>query len=60
MYYFVEYFHIDFYFISDKVREANSRVIIHCLAGISRSATLAIAYVMKSLNLNVDDAYRYV
>ncbi len=44
----------------EKVRSANGCVIIHCLAGISRSPTVAIAYIMKHLNMNVDDAYKYV
>ena len=43
---------------ADKVREANGCVLIHCLAGISRSPTLAIAYVMKVLGINTDEAYR--
>ncbi|GAB1605059.1 hypothetical protein Ahia01_000787700 [Argonauta hians] len=53
------YFHDAFQFL-DKVREANGCVLIHCLAGISRSPTLAIAYVMRHLNMSSDDAYRYV
>ncbi|KAG1664960.1 Dual specificity protein phosphatase 16 [Nymphon striatum] len=44
----------------DRVRESNACVLIHCLAGISRSATVAIAYVMKHLRMSSDDAYRYV
>ncbi|KAK3098781.1 hypothetical protein FSP39_023058 [Pinctada imbricata] len=44
----------------DKVREANGCVMVHCLAGISRSPTLAIAYVMKHLKMTSDEAYRYV
>ena len=44
----------------DKVREANGCVLVHCLAGISRSPTLAIAYIMKHLNMSSDDAYRLV
>ncbi|XP_052810225.1 uncharacterized protein LOC128238388 [Mya arenaria] len=44
----------------DKVREANGCCLVHCLAGISRSPTLAIAYIMKHLNMSSDDAYRYV
>nr|XP_022291637.1 uncharacterized protein LOC111102970 isoform X2 [Crassostrea virginica] len=53
------FFHQAFQFI-DKVREANGSVMIHCLAGISRSPTLAIAYVMKHLHMSSDEAYRYV
>lgn len=44
----------------EKIRESNGCVLIHCLAGISRSPTLAIAYIMKHLKMSSDDAYRYV
>ncbi|XP_026111107.1 dual specificity protein phosphatase 8-like [Carassius auratus] len=44
----------------DKAKVANCRVIVHCLAGISRSATIAIAYIMKTMCLSSDDAYRFV
>ncbi|XP_076845824.1 dual specificity protein phosphatase 8 [Brachyhypopomus gauderio] len=44
----------------DKARVSNCRVIVHCLAGISRSATIAIAYIMKTMGLSSDDAYRFV
>jgi len=44
----------------DKVRESNSRALVHCLAGISRSPTLAIAYIMRYLGLTTDEAYKCV
>ncbi|KAI4881557.1 hypothetical protein NFI96_027454 [Prochilodus magdalenae] len=44
----------------DKAKLSNCRVIVHCLAGISRSATIAIAYIMKTMGLSSDDAYRFV
>lgn len=44
---------------TDKAKVSNCRVIVHCLAGISRSATIAIAYIMKTMGLSSDDAYRY-
>ncbi|KAG7173267.1 Dual specificity protein phosphatase 16-like [Homarus americanus] len=53
------YFNDAFNFI-DKVRESSGCVLVHCLAGISRSATVAIAYVMKHLSLPFDEAYMYV
>ena len=42
------------------MRETNGSVLVHCLAGISRSPTVAIAYVMRHLHLTFDDAFRYV
>ncbi|RUS91813.1 hypothetical protein EGW08_000384 [Elysia chlorotica] len=44
----------------DKVREANGCVLVHCLGGVSRSATLTIAYIMKHMRMSPDEAYRYV
>lgn len=33
-------------------------IIVHCAAGISRSPALAVAYVMYSLGMDLDHAYR--
>lgn len=49
----------NFYF-PEEARRANQKVLVHCLAGISRSPTLAIAYVMRSKALTCDEAYKFV
>lgn len=43
---------------AEKVRQAGGRALVHCLAGISRSPTLAIAYLMQFMHMSSDDAYR--
>ncbi|KAI6184247.1 Dual specificity phosphatase domain containing protein [Aphelenchoides bicaudatus] len=40
--------------------EKKGRVLIHCNAGVSRSSTLAIAYIMKFQNLRFQDAFDQV
>jgi len=55
----VAWFQTAFDFI-DKVKESDDHILIHCVGGVSRSATIAIAYVMKHFSLSLDNAYRYV
>ena len=52
-----------FDFIADKINEvANKKgvCLVHCVAGISRSATMVIVYLMKHLKLNLKDAHALV
>jgi dual specificity MAP kinase phosphatase len=49
----------DVYF-TDSVRERQGRVMIHCQAGVSRSSTIAIAYIMARSSLGMIDAFRFV
>ncbi|KAI6196809.1 Protein-tyrosine-phosphatase [Aphelenchoides besseyi] len=44
----------------ESAKSSNDKVLIHCLAGISRSPTLAMAYVMRSRLLTCDQAYQFV
>lgn len=44
----------------DRVQQSNGAVLVHCLAGISRSPSIAIAYVMCHLRMTSDEAYRYI
>ena len=47
-----------FKFITENRKYTN--VLVHCLAGISRSATIVIAYLMKRRKLTLNQAYNKV
>lgn len=44
----------------DYTKSKGGRVFVHCHAGISRSATVCIAYMMQHHTMNVHEAYTYV
>lgn len=48
-----------FYFIS-QIRKSGGKTLVHCVAGVSRSATLCIAYLMKYQHMSLLQAYNYV
>jgi len=44
----------------EKARLEGGQVLVHCRVGVSRSATVTIAYVMKHLGITLVDAYLIV
>ncbi|XP_050408043.1 uncharacterized protein LOC126823323 isoform X2 [Patella vulgata] len=44
----------------DKARKENSKVLIHCKMGISRSSATTMAFLMKDNKWSFEEAYKYV
>uniref|UniRef100_A0A0N7ZBB6 protein-tyrosine-phosphatase n=2 Tax=Scylla olivacea TaxID=85551 RepID=A0A0N7ZBB6_SCYOL len=54
-----QYFDEAIHFI-DEARQSGARVLVHCQAGVSRSPTIVIAYLMKHTRMTMVDSYKYV
>ncbi|XP_035627883.1 uncharacterized protein LOC118385122 [Oncorhynchus keta] len=54
-----QYFEEVFEFI-EEAHQSGRGVLVHCQAGVSRSATIIIAYLMKHTLMTMTDAYKYV
>lgn len=44
----------------DSVETSGGKILIHCQAGISRSATICLAYLMSKRQYTLEQAYEYV
>lgn len=44
----------------EECRQSGGKVLVHCRVGVSRSATIVIAYVMKHLKMDLTSAYLMV
>ena len=44
----------------ESVKERGGRVLVHCQAGISRSATICLAYLMHAQRVRLDEAFDFV
>ena len=49
-----------FFDFPEEARSKNSAVLVHCLAGVSRSVTVTLAYLMHTRALNLNDAFTLV
>ena len=54
-----DHFQKTFDFIND-MRSRKKNVLVHCHAGISRSATMVIAYIMQSEKKSLGEVYKFV
>lgn len=66
----IEYYHVEWSHHSKIVKDLNKltdlmhkatlqnkKILIHCQCGVSRSASLMVAYIMRYCNMNLNDAY---
>ncbi|KAI7797757.1 dual specificity protein phosphatase 2 [Triplophysa rosa] len=44
----------------ESVKESGGRVLVHCQAGISRSATICLAYLIHARRVRLDEAFDFV
>uniref|UniRef100_A0A8D0GED6 Dual specificity protein phosphatase n=1 Tax=Sphenodon punctatus TaxID=8508 RepID=A0A8D0GED6_SPHPU len=44
----------------DSVKDCPGRVLVHCQAGISRSATICLAYLMMTKRVKLEEAFEFV
>jgi atypical dual specificity phosphatase len=52
-----------FDFVCDKINEVVNKkgvCLVHCVAGVSRSASMILAYLMKYHKMNLKDAHSFV
>lgn len=52
----ISHFSKSYEFIETALRTSSNKVYVHCVAGISRSATLVIAYIMRTRSMNYQEA----
>lgn len=50
----------NYFFPLDYVRRTGGKILVHCEAGISRSPTICMAYLMKTKKLCLEEAFDYI
>lgn len=48
------------FILLEEARSREKGVLVHCLAGVSRSVTITVAYIMHKCTLNLNDAFNLV
>ena len=54
-----KHFQACFKFLNEK-RNAKKNVLVHCMAGVSRSSTIVIGYIMSIKEMGFEEAYQFV
>ena len=47
-------------FLAECIDKNNGKVLVHCYMGMSRSAALLIAYLIKERQLNLEDSIKLI
>ncbi|CAF1089158.1 unnamed protein product [Adineta steineri] len=55
----LDYFDDAYRFIQNAI-ENNEKVLVHCVAGISRSPAIVISFLMRYAHMTMNDAYEFV
>jgi protein-tyrosine phosphatase len=55
----LDYFDQAYSFISNAIAN-QEKVLVHCVAGISRSPAIVISFLMRYAHMNLNDAYEFV
>ena len=55
-----EHFDEAIHFIEAALHNTSNRVLVHCNLGISRSSTIILAYLMKTYNATLQEAFKFL
>lgn len=47
-------------FFMDEARKNNGKVYVHCVQGVSRSATICLAYLIYNQRMNYQEGFNYL